>query len=130
MSLCRWFYVNALTERRLALKPFRSHRVLHWSLNYCLTWPGSIKNNVHEPCQDLGRGLGSHKTGLSPLVMSLLTVPRRCSWYCSSETNLDLFIELQLSFYSIHVHIMIRIQRSVENVALHMIIYQNVRLGL
>ena len=59
-----------LTERRLALEPFRSHRVLpgvlHWSLNYCLTWPDSIKNNVHEPYQDLGRRLGSRKTGLSP----------------------------------------------------------------
>ena len=46
----------ALTERRSALKPFRSHGVLHWSLNYCLTWPDSIKNNVHEPYQDQGEG--------------------------------------------------------------------------
>ena len=75
MSLCRWLYVYAITERRLALKPFRSHRVLHCSLNFCLTWPDSIKSNVHEPYQDLGRGLGSRKTGLSPLVMLLLTVP-------------------------------------------------------
>ena len=40
-------------------------------------------NDADESCQDLGRGLGSHKTGLSPLVIVLLTVPRRCSWYGS-----------------------------------------------
>ena len=46
-----------------------------------------------EPCQDLGRGLRSHKTGLSPPVMVLLTVPRRCSWCgsCLSDLNTDLF---------------------------------------
>ena len=31
----------------------------------------------YELYQDLGRGLESLKTGLSPLVMLLLTVPRR-----------------------------------------------------
>ena len=46
-----------------------------------------------EPCQDLGRGLGSHKTGLSPRVMVLLAVPRRCSWcgLCLSDLNTGLF---------------------------------------
>ena len=44
-------------------------------------------------CQDLGRGLGSRKTGLSPQVMVLLTVPRRCSWCGSypSDLNTGLF---------------------------------------
>ena len=116
MSLCRWFYVYALTERRLALKPFRSHRELHWSLNYCLTWLDStcIKNNVHEPYQDLGRGLGSRKTGLSPLVMSLLTVPRRCSWYGSSQTNIN---------HRLYIHVYIRQHRT------HNARFKNVTFG-
>ena len=59
-------YVHVLVERRLALKPFRSHRLLHWSLNYCITWPDSNKSNMHEPYQDLWRGLGSHKTAFKP----------------------------------------------------------------
>ena len=48
---------------------------------------------MYEPCQDLGRGLGSRKTGLSPPVMVLLTVPRRCSWCgsCLSDLNTGLF---------------------------------------
>ena len=45
-------------------------------------------NDADEPCQDLGRGLGSRKTGLSPLVIVLLTVSRRCSWYGSYLMNL------------------------------------------
>ena len=45
-------------------------------------------NDADEPCQDLGRGLGSRKTGLSPLVIVLLTVPRRCSWYGSYLSDL------------------------------------------
>ena len=46
-----------------------------------------------EPCQDLGRGLGSRKTGLISQVMVLLTVPRRCSWRgsCLSDLNTGLF---------------------------------------
>ena len=46
-----------------------------------------------EPCQDLGRGLGSRKTGLSLALMALLTVPRRCSWYdsCLPDLNTGLF---------------------------------------
>ena len=48
---------------------------------------------MYELCQDLGRGLGSSKTGLSLPVMALLTVPRRCSWCgsCLSDLNTGLF---------------------------------------
>ena len=58
-------------------------------MNVCLkTLLKYDMNDADEPCQDLGRGLGSRKTGLSPLVIILLTVPRRCSWYGSYLMNL------------------------------------------
>ena len=49
--------------------------------------------------QDLGRGLGSRKTGLDPpphthTIILLLTVPRRCSWCGSSLSDLNIVINM------------------------------------
>ena len=55
------------------------------------------KNNVHEPYQDLGRGLGSRKTGLSP-PSNVITNRSKAVLLVRLISN-----ENQLSFYSIYI---------------------------
>ena len=58
-----------------------------------------------EPCQDLGRGLGSRKTGLSPPVIVLLTIPRQCFWCgsCLSDLNTVLFHIIIVDNYDYYI---------------------------
>ena len=74
-------------ERRLGLDPFSHIPGIALELFSSIVRQFFLK--MYEPHQDLGRGFGSRKTGLSPLVNALLTVPMRCSWCSSSPLNLD-----------------------------------------